>query len=255
MPPWPCTNSTRRGERPARASSKLASSRRRPTKLLPPCGVQQIAEVGRHADTSSRSGSGRNRVTPTVRYGRDWTAIDDDLTWRVSASPADPRPLSLHPTRRCTDGTDTRSRRRHVRPVDRDAAGPRRSRGDGRWNVIRPNRRRPRRRGRRGSGPGSTASRSPPEWACATCSNRCTAPRCGTTSTGWRNWTPTPPACRPARWSIAHDKAGEPAVGISNGQLVLVTLIIVATAPVKAAQRLARWAKTTRRPIRSRRST
>ena len=34
MPPGPCTNSTRRGDRPASASSKLASSRRRPTK---PC--------------------------------------------------------------------------------------------------------------------------------------------------------------------------------------------------------------------------
>lgn len=34
---------------------------------------------------------------------------------------------------------------------------------------------------------------------------------------------------------------------ISNRQLVLITLIILATAPVDAARRLARWAKSTGR--------
>jgi hypothetical protein len=44
-------------------------------------------------------------------------------------------------------------------------------------------------------------------------------------------------------------------MGISTGQLVLATVIIAVTAPAKAARRLARWAGTTRRSIRSNRST
>jgi hypothetical protein len=44
-------------------------------------------------------------------------------------------------------------------------------------------------------------------------------------------------------------------VGISNRQLALITLVILATAPAEAARRLARWASTTRQSVRSRYTT
>jgi len=41
-------------------------------------------------------------------------------------------------------------------------------------------------------------------------------------------------------------------MGISNRQLALITLVIVATAPAAAVRRLARWASTTRQSLGSR---
>jgi hypothetical protein len=44
-------------------------------------------------------------------------------------------------------------------------------------------------------------------------------------------------------------------MGISNRQLALITLVILATAPAQAARRLVRWASTTRRSLRFRHTT